>query len=155
MSAEFNNRDEIVKFFFYFSRFEYALKREKYIQNFKYIKPDWDRFFKENKTQIEVILKDQDLTYLLGHPPKKQIMTKDNDLGWENLSLTDSDLPDSIKKVLTTIRNNLFHGGKFPTGPESDVTRNKKLIEDALKVLNSLSQIEQIKKHFDEFFSSQ
>jgi hypothetical protein len=37
-----------------------------------------------------------------------------------------------------TVRNNVFHGGKFPDGMITDPLRDEQLIRDCLGVLNAL-----------------
>jgi hypothetical protein len=37
--------------------------------------------------------------------------------------------------VVRRIRNNLFHGGKYPSGPEPDLSRDEKLLMQAIRIL--------------------
>lgn len=41
-----------------------------------------------------------------------------------------------VLRLVTTIRNNLFHGGKYPKAPVSEVARNKKLLDAGIVVMN-------------------
>jgi len=72
------------------------------------------------------------VTTLLGKPPKKQVI-KDGALGWEMMSAirTANDLFLAVRRV----RNNLFHGGKYPIRPEPDMSRNQTLLREATRVL--------------------
>jgi hypothetical protein len=39
------------------------------------------------------------------------------------------------------VRNNLFHGGKYPDGPEFEVARDRKIIRAALAILDGCYEL--------------
>lgn len=135
---------KIYEFFCIFSRFEYSLKRCKYLENGDFVKPDWikfsqelDRkykqyFFENIKEEFEKAKR-----YLFEYPPKKQIIKNQNRLGWMG-GVTIVYTDQSFEKLLCLVRrvrNNLFHGGKFETGPVDGSERNMELINSSIIVL--------------------
>lgn len=125
-----------------FSRFEYALKRAGYVKdNRTHVSPDWVTFGNElaalDPTALVSI--SASCPYLLANPPKRQVLRL-GALDWEALPKGKSQIED-ILGLVRTVRNNLFHGGKFPTGPVAEPLRDKQLITDCLTVLQSLLQL--------------
>jgi hypothetical protein len=147
------------RFFLFFSRFEYALKRTGFVLN----KPrsdgaiaDWPRFAQENASLIDtngsVQFKDA-VAYIESHPPKRQVLSDGRlDMVGDNYSG-----PFDLKRLLLLvgrIRNNLFHGGKFSGGLENDF-RDRQLLESAIAVLKvCLESHDRLKKNFLEDFGS-
>lgn len=146
------DKDLVLEFVFYFSRFEYALKRERYLKNDNgAAEPDWDKFFRDNADLIDSLCSSlAEAKYIIEHPPKKQITTN-GALGWVVREFSTERNYSRLCIGIRAARNNLFHGGKFPEGPIADVARNEKLIRAALNVLKELSSnIQEIKRHFDD-----
>ena len=59
---------------------------------------------------------------------------------------------DFVVRCVKRIRNNLFHGGKFPipTGPVSAPERDTELLEHGLVILHALLELdERVKKHWE------
>lgn len=132
----------IIEFFAVFSRFEYSLKCAGYFdKNKHYVAADWDDFANELNSPFEKKLKQNyqlksAVDYLTTNPPKKQI-NSDGGLSWSKTSPWDGKEP-ILKWLLTAvrrIRNNLFHGGKFRGGPVEDPTRDQRLLECSLCIL--------------------
>src|SRR5581483_9625047 len=75
------------------------------------------------------------LSDLLKYATKKQIM-ENGSIRWKVRADQGTDMQKSVR-VITTVRNNLFHGGKYPipNGPVDEPARNRQLIEASLKVL--------------------
>lgn len=120
-----------------FARFEYALKRAGYVKgNDKYVSADWDRFTREvgNLDPSALAPVVGCCQYLQEHPPKKQVLL-DGRLEWV---LRQGDSGPAIGTILLsvrTVRNNVFHGGKFPDGPVDEPLRDTQLVSDCLAVL--------------------
>ena len=137
-----NNADWLC-FFVMFSRFEYALKRSTYIiGDENKAKADWNKFGKDMKsdfdTQANEELKEAKF-YLLSNEtsPKKQIKNNITKmLDYRPVESSDDEIHRLINAV-KRVRNNLFHGGKFPSpnGPIEDPIRNNKLIKHSITVL--------------------
>lgn len=129
---------ELVTYFFLaFSRFEYALKRARFVltNNKGHVQPDWKEFAKsiESVYDPQATRKlSEAVEYLCSWPPQRQVVTNDGSLGWEartrKQNQTEVDwLLDAVKMA----RNNLFHGGKHMEEP----ARDNALLESSLIVL--------------------
>jgi hypothetical protein len=131
-------KDLIYEFFVTFCRFEYALKEAgffTYVGRWDYISPDWRNFseaieenFEPNDEKIR-----EAFNYLDKNPP--MIQTLDENEGkiiWrpntKSQNQTDSEW---CLWLVKTVRNNLFHGSKFPFDPERDT----KLLSASLDIL--------------------
>ena len=123
-----------ISFFAVFSRFEYALKRAGYLRsNSVDAQADWPRLARElGHSFLMRVRASGEVTTLMSGPPKKQVIT-DGALGWETMPPigTAKDLFLAVRRV----RNNLFHGGKYATRPEPDMSRNESLIREATRLL--------------------
>jgi hypothetical protein len=70
---------------------------------------------------------------LLKNPPKKQIVVN-NELAWQSMGE-----PRNSQELFVAVRrarNNLFHGGKYSTGLEADISRDQALLEEASWILH-------------------
>lgn len=148
-------KELVVEFFAVFSRFEYALKRAQFLEPGKNVSASWDKFAKSlesNRDIITTITKNAD--YLLGKPPKKQIC-KDNKIGWElperRPKPFDSDIY-WIFDLIRIVRNNLFHGGKYPDNEwPIDPVRDTQLVKSSLAVLKACLKLERdVRTYFYE-----
>ena len=133
------------QFFFMFSRFEYALKRQKYVRDDrKDAQAAWKRFANDYAKSFAI---DDDpqlqraISYIKESPPKKQIH-ENRELGWAEPRLYASGplLPWLLDQI-QIVRNNLFHGGKFPHTAVSDPSRDRQLIASALIVLGHVLKL--------------
>lgn len=128
------------RFFKLFAQCEYALKAMGYGRavNAGLAEADWDRFANEIGVAL---LQDpgQDIasarTYLLEHPPKRQV--------WVNGSVEWAAVPNTERSAqilfahIRRVRNNLYHGGKF-NGRWIDPDRSEELISKSLLLLQRL-----------------
>jgi hypothetical protein len=125
------------RFFFVFSRFEFGLKKLRYLEKKDYASPDWNAFsdtIKDEYIRGENQNLDDAVKYLCDNPVKKQIRSNDA-FEFKCISKgTQSDIEFAIQSV-QVVRNNLFHGGKFPSGPVTDPGRDSKLLSAGLIVL--------------------
>ena len=131
-----------MEFFIVFSRFEYCLKRAGYLYTYKNrCGADWYKFFTNNRDSINILLEDnvELFEYILKNPPKKQAIV-DGQLSWKEVK--EKDKITAINQYLRIIRNNLFHGGKFPRGPIKELARNKELLIKGKDILLKLKDIE-------------
>ncbi|MBB4634279.1 hypothetical protein [Longimicrobium terrae] len=138
--ADRGDRKAAWQFFLFFSRFEYALKRGAYLsQGSKQATPDWDKFASDHNDVFELLV-DQRLAdailYFRVSPPRKQVR-KDRRLSWSDPYVyTNGPLLVWLLTAIRIVRNNLFHGGKFPGIPFHDPSRNSELIENAIVILS-------------------
>jgi hypothetical protein len=133
-------RDLTLEFMATFARFEYALKKSGYARgDNSQVSPDWDAFAKDvaklDATALAPVLEAS--RYLQQHPPKKQVF--DNGLiRWVDRRGTSGSAIGDVLLSVRTVRNNVFHGGKFPDGMITDPLRDEQLIRDCLGALNAL-----------------
>lgn len=148
--AKRDDTAQAILFFIFFSRFEYALKRAGYTTG--EAQPDWDKYAKEH---IKMTERPSDpfksaMEFLKNAPPKKQVV-KNNKLDWEPDNYTDVFNLERILVLVRRIRNNLFHGGKWPGGLKDDDSRNADLIDAGLKVLQACLELDRkLQKTFSE-----
>ena len=145
------------EFFVFFSRFEYALKRD---QRFLMpgtgdAQPNWDRFASNYNSQFRPEASErlqQAVAYYLANPPRKQLR-RDGEMNWSEPQHWDEREPELIwlLRVARTVRNNLFHGGKFPITPITEASRDRLLITHGLAVLTSALELDRtVERHFLE-----
>jgi hypothetical protein len=143
-----------IEFLGTFARFEYALKRAGYVAgDEKHASADWDRFARELATATPEVLKSLVAcgSYLQRHPPMKQVL-ENGRLMWKVRGASGGSAVEEILLSVRTVRNNVFHGGKFPEGPVAEPLRDEQLIRDCLDVLNSLLSSAGLPKPVAEYF---
>jgi hypothetical protein len=161
------NRELLLEFFLTFSRFEYALKAIGFFKKpdpkkYKSAKPpsaepDWRTFrislrnrFQTNRTET---LKHA-CEYLLDQAPWKQVISKNADwkLAWETpLRPEEETEVEFLLRMVSYVRNNLFHGGKHGIAVHEDTERTEALLRNSLIVLEEcLILVPQLQEAFDE-----
>jgi hypothetical protein len=139
----------LLRFLAGFSRFEYALKRAGFCTvsggpQHQWVSPAWDDFAgnPDAITRFAVLRQEpaiaQALEYFKQQPPRRQILE-----GGGKLDFAPSTPPDitnllQVTRCVRTIRNNLFHGGKYPSGPRAATARDEELIHCAVVVLEGI-----------------
>jgi hypothetical protein len=138
----------VFKFFIVFSRFECALKRSGFAKGDRFgsAMADWDKFGVDvldpqfaNGNSPEFT---QAKEYLLQSPPRKQAVSKaDQSMKWvENPRRPKESDGQYLLRLVRDVRNNLFHGGKYPVtggGPvDGQRLRNAKLLRACMEVLD-------------------
>ena len=135
--SEIKRNNNIVEFFIKFSRFEYALKRNGFYKANSNIivGTDFDKFAKQHKNIIlPQELKDF-ILYLDKNPVGKLTISGNYSRMKENAK---SDLVRLVS-YLRRIRNNLFHGVKYPNlGKYEEGSRGEKLITLGIKTIDFL-----------------
>jgi hypothetical protein len=143
-------------FFYFFSRFEFALKNTGFLNsNNNVVMADWDKF--AELTEKEKKLSDIDSTqfkktinYFFENPPQKQFINNVGVLDWKNSKPVNHNWIELIT-LIRRVRNNFFHGGKFCNGPIIGSERDITLIKNSLIVLKkSLDLNKKIKNKFEE-----
>jgi hypothetical protein len=136
----------ITEFFFVFSRFEYALKRAGFLKpkrrNAKHHKaePCWDGFADSAERRYDPDESPElarAINYLLGEPPKCQIVEDNGSLDWKDLGRGSETEIRWLLLLVRRVRNNLFHGGKYPYTPLPEPARDTRLLESSLMVLEA------------------
>lgn len=139
LSNSADDRELVLDFFCVFSRFEYALKQAKFLQRLNGIaEASWDlyansifgRFKSEGNAQFVAARQ-----VLEVEPPKRHIVI-DGKLDWRPSKREHGESEERyVLRLVETVRNNLFHGGKFPGRSDSGTDRNRELICASLRVL--------------------
>ena len=134
------DQDLVFKFFAVFSRFEYSLKRTSFLKKSTRAEPDWDAYANTLCGQFVAVTDAQfrvSCAYLKDEPPKQQVVAE-NQLLWRETAQGSRESEEQyILRLVRTVRNNLFHGGKYPYpfGLIDDVARNRGLLEASIVVL--------------------
>jgi len=136
-------RDLTLEFLAIFARFEFALKKAGYAQgDDSKVAPDWDSFARDvakfDAATLAPVL--NGCQYLQQHPPKKQVL-QNGVLHWVARQATSGSAIGDVLLSVRTVRNNVFHGGKFPDGVITDPLRDEQLIRDCLAVLKGLLEL--------------
>ena len=138
--ADSGDRQLAWQIFVFFSRFEYALKRCP-----NYLKPsaapNWDRFSSDHDSEIRRHTSPPlaaAIEYFKTYPPQKQEQV-DGQLTWSEPKGYDEKerLLVWLLSAVRRVRNNLFHGGKFPGLPVSDPSRDRDLMRHAIAILDT------------------
>lgn len=132
-------KDLAFDFLYWFSRFEFSLKENKFLKNDKIganAEPAWDDFVVQYAADFKHTPQTQELLRL---NPMRQKVGANSCLEWKDVVLDDclSDLC-KIVRLLKTIRNNLFHGGKHGAEGWDDVNRTMQLLSCGKSILDQL-----------------
>lgn len=144
-----DGRNLVFDFFITFSRFECALKnsiRYARINGLK-VAADWTRFASSIQDTFDKTYSpelDAAVEYIINNPPKVQHL-ENNQLVWHHLEIeNNTPLTTRLDLYIRTIRNNLFHGGKFNGVYEPDISRNYILISNAMIILNDWLRLNEV-----------
>jgi hypothetical protein len=149
-----------IKFFLFYSRFEYALKQAGYVESDRNnnAKANWISFAQEHPEVMEnrsrnPLLNDA-VALLENNPPKKQMYYESqNELRWKNDDYNEEFNLSRALTLVCRIRNNLFHGGKSVQGPIDEISRDTRLLKAGLTILlETLNSDESVKKYFIDSF---
>jgi len=137
--AKSEDRSLVIVFFLFFSRFEYALKRTGYLTDNAEAKACWDTYAHKHSSILSACQEKgfcNAVKLIEKSPPKKQKNVAGH-LTWEIDNFQGKFDLNRILTLVCRIRNNLFHGSKFPNEAEEDVSRNHDLIAAGLTVLQT------------------
>ncbi len=146
LPAQAFDRDLVFDFFWKFSEFECALKREGFLKAGpkKRAEPDWDHFgleFQRQFGKISIPGFQEAVDKLKQLSPRRQVVCN-GALGWESVVRQPSKSDAVyILDLLRISRNNLFHGGKYPDGPIEEVARDCDILRAALVILEGCYEI--------------
>src|ERR1700720_1973354 len=126
------------EFFYWFSRFEFALKENGYLRNERIgaaAEADWNKFVARWHSTYSLSAAAMDLT---AHAPGRQIVANS---GLEFAAIQFPEKTSDLAKVVRfakTVRNNLFHGGKHGFDSWDEPDRMRFLLRRVIEVLNEL-----------------
>jgi len=147
----------VLQFFALFSRFEYALKRTPaFLKRSDNAQPNWKEYANSLRGRFATVRNDgfrDAVAFLLAEPPNTQIVLG-NKLTWKRTVRRNGENDERyILRLVCTVRNNLFHGGKYPApfGPVEDVARNRQLLQAGITVLSHcLNLRNDVRSRFEE-----
>lgn len=152
----------VLQFFVTFSRFEYALKRAGFVRcdSHNNALPDWATFAREKGNTLLDDTTDREFiearSFLLREPPRRQICTaSDPSLRWQtNTKRSGESDAKYLLRLVRDVRNNLFHGGKYPNEAVSGLRlRNCALLQACLTILEKcLSLDADVKRFFEDSY---
>ncbi len=139
-------------FFYWFSRFEFALKERRFLKNETIgarAKPSWEKFATAYRADYIVSAA---AAALIEEKPRRQIVG-DPEHGFEDLSfLPEATDLDRVVAYANTVRNNLFHGGKHGHDQWDDPARMQRLLELTITVLAELAALGEFGGDYDRYY---
>ena len=140
-------------FFYYFSRFEFALKENHYLKSHKagqVAEAGWKEFVAKCSTQYKT---SREASELIELSPHRQVVLADGTLAWKPLDMAvcKSEL-DAVVLCLKTVRNNLFHGGKHTCVGWDNPARIRALLASGKAVLGQLADLAEIESDYSRFY---
>lgn len=148
LPADVLNRDLVLNFFWRFSVFECALKREGFLRTGRNdsAQPDWDAFAQSIAGRFRELKREEfhdAVRAVLEFSPRRQVV-RDGRLAWKEIRPAEGESTEKfVLRLVRAVRNNLFHGGKYPDpdGPVYEVARDKAILEAALAVLDGCYEL--------------
>src|SRR5690606_30781871 len=154
-------KDEISKelsslafdFFYWFSRFEFCLKDNGYLKHDEpgsNAEPGWDKFVERHANEFQASTEAKEL---LAAPPERQIVLANKTLDWRPIGTSDckSDL-DKVVRLVKTVRNNLFHGGKHGAAGWDNPARAQSLLSWSKTVLGQLAVLGRFENDYQRLY---
>lgn len=140
-------------FFYWFSRFEFALKENGYLKSHEpgqRAEPGWGDFVRTWHSQY---VPSNDALTLLEIRPKVQIVGPGGSIDWAlpYVPKGSSTLAEVVV-MLKTVRNNLFHGGKHGEEGWDDPAKSRRLLEAGNRVLGQLAALANIGADFSRYY---
>jgi len=130
------DRTLLLEFFLCFSRFEYALKATGFATGGRdHIRPEWRRFARSLRDKFDKksdadVLKACD--YILDVPPRKQVLVNGK-LAWNTQACSRGESEvEFLLRMVGSVRNNLFHGGKHNIEVHENTARSEALLRSSL-----------------------
>lgn len=156
--ADNEDRELAWCFFVFFSRFEYALKRcRRYLTEDarKNARANWDRFARDHAPDFDSRVCGNlqvAVEYFRANPPRRQLRS-DGKMSWSDPQRYDGNeaLLIWLLRMIRCVRNNLFHGGKFPVVPITDPSRDRQLLRNSLVVLTECLHLDrEVRDHVSD-----
>jgi hypothetical protein len=86
--------------------------------------------------------------------PRRQVV-RDGRVRWEDIAQHGASDAEYTLRLLKTVRNNLFHGGKYPDGPIDEIARNREILRAALTILDGCYELHAgVRRRIDEAASA-
>jgi hypothetical protein len=127
-------------FFFWFSRFEFALKENEFLKT-QTVGANADPGWKEFADKFSAVYAaSASAKRLLELSPNQQTVGPGNSLKWKPITFPRGTTQlHQVVRLLKTVRNNLFHGGKHGGGGWDSPQRTEELLKVGITVLDELA----------------
>ena len=140
-------------FFYWFSRFEFALKENHFLKRCAVgdnAEPGWDAFVERYANEFEHT---DETNKLIELNPRRQKVGENLDLQWRDVGMEDcnSELC-KVVRLLKTIRNNLFHGGKHGAEGWDNPERTQDLLITGKSILDQLARLADIEADYTCYY---
>jgi hypothetical protein len=139
-------------FFYWFSRFEFALKEARFLKSKEAgakAEADWNAFIARYSSLYQVTPIGQ---ALIDAKPQRQIVSTTSldfrDVGFNPGA---SDL-ERVVRLANTVRNNLFHGGKHGSEYWDQPARMQALLSTTIKVLDELADMAGLQSEYHRYY---
>ena len=140
-------------FFFWFSRFECALKEGGYLKSHvvgSKAEPGWEEFIQKWHAEYECSM---EAKVLLNARPERQMVGHGSNLTWQAVDLSNCKTElAQVVRLLQTVRNNLFHGGKSGGAGWDNPERTRLLLSNGLLLLNQLCEMAGMEADYQQFY---
>ena len=128
-------------FFYKYSRFEFALKENGYLRDRNPDSPAIPGWREFASTRYAAYRRSPEAAELIGAAPKCQVVGANGYLEWKDVDFRG--FPGDLGKVirlLQTVRNNLFHGGKHAADGWDDSAKAAMLLRLGADVLDQIAR---------------
>lgn len=145
-------REHAFNFFYWFSRFEFALKERRFLKSARIgdpAQPNWDLFVARYRTAYRLTAAGK---RLMQEKPRRQIVG-DPEHNFEDVRFppNTADL-DKVVAYAKTVRNNLFHGGKHGPNYWDDPERTWLLLATTVMILHELARLGGFEDDFTRYY---
>jgi len=139
-------------FFYWFSRFEFALKEARYIKSTEVgakAEVSWDRFIERHRDEYHLTSAGQ---ALIDAKPQRQIVG-DGELTFRDVGFNAgaTDL-ERVVRLANTVRNNLFHGGKHGSEYWDEPDRMRDLLATTIKAVDDLAAQAGLQGDYERYY---
>lgn len=145
-------RDLAFDFFYWFSRFEFALKERGYLvisSKSNQATPNWDSYVSDHRAAF---VPTAAAKTLMDAKPQEEIVTA-NGLDFADLTFSPGTAElDKVVRYAKTVRNNLFHGGKHGSVYWDDPARMNLLLGTTITVLGELARLGGIEADYERHY---
>lgn len=145
-------RERAFEFFYCFSRFEFALKENRFLKDEApgaRAEPGWENFITAFEDRYHLTEAGRQI---IAENPQRQIVGY-GDLVFRDVGFDDkpSDL-GKVVRLLKTVRNNLFHGGKHGAEDWDKPKRNLLLLSVSICILNEFAELAGIEADYNRYY---
>ncbi|MGE5501170.1 MAG: hypothetical protein ACM3W4_04515 [Ignavibacteriales bacterium] len=140
-------------FFYWFSRFEFALKEAGFLKSTKKgakAEANWAGFIAKYSSVYVLTAAGQ---ALIVANPQRQIVSGPGELTFGDVSTAPaSGQLERVVELARAVRNNLFHGGKHGDDYWDEPARMEMLLKTTIKVLGELAEMADLQEDYKRYY---